>query len=73
VSVNRLTALLSKLGYVYPYHQAIGFYLEKAGSYRDAQVTLLERIEMSFDFYLTHQMKETEYSPRWRLYYPKGL
>jgi len=73
VSVNRLTALLSKLGYIYPYHQAIGFYLERAGSYRDAQVTLLERIEMNFDFYLTHQMKETEYSPRWRLYYPKGL
>jgi hypothetical protein len=72
VSINVLAAALDKLGYVYPYHQVIGFYLERAG-YRPAQLDLLRRFPMEFDFYLTHGMKETEYVKDWRLYIPKGF
>jgi hypothetical protein len=70
VSVNRLTATLQKLKYVYPYHQAIGFYLQRAG-YKESSLDLLRRFPMDFDFYLAHGMKETEFDPSWRLHIPK--
>lgn len=72
VSVNKLNAMLTRLEFVYPYHQAIGFYMEKAG-YREAQLDLLRKRGFSHDFYLTYNMKEMEYAPDWRLYYPKGF
>lgn len=73
VSINKLCAILRKIKYIYPYHQAIGFYLERAGVYREPQIKLLKRFDFEYDFYMTHQMKETEYSKEWRLYYPKGF
>lgn len=73
VSINRLCAFLKKLDYVYPYHQAIGFYMEKTGAYSERQLSLLERFATNYDFYLTHQIGDKEYSKRWRLYYPRGL
>lgn len=73
VSINKLSAMLQKLNYIYPYHQAIGFYLERAGVYREAQIRLLKKFNFEYDFYMTHQMEKTEYSKEWRLYYPKGF
>jgi hypothetical protein len=72
LSVNRLAAVLQKLAYVYPYHQAIGFYLERAG-YRRSSLDLLRRFPIEFDFYLTHQMGDTDYIKDWRLHVPKGF
>jgi hypothetical protein len=71
VSVNAMGAMLRKLHFAYPYHQAIGFYLERAG-YR-ANVVELMRLDMPFDFYLTHDMGEASYVSRWRLHVPKGF
>lgn len=71
-SVNKLVATLRKLNYTYPYHQAIGFYLERAG-YKSSQVGLLRQFDRDFDFYLTHQMRQTDYSREWRLFIPKGF
>jgi len=73
VSINKLTAMLRKLNYIYPYHQAIGFYLQQSGVYKESQIELLKQFEFKYDFYLTHEMKETEYSKEWRLYYPRGF
>jgi len=73
VSINRLTAMLKKLDYVYPYHQAIGFYLERSGVYDESSIRLLRKIKMSHDFYLAHGMKDPEYSKEWRLFFPQGL
>ena len=63
---------LKKLGHLYPYHQAIGFYLERAG-YDERALDLARRPGLEFDFYLTHGMKDTEFSRDWRLWYPRGL
>jgi len=73
VSVNKLVGMLKKIDYLDPYHQAIGFCLEKAGGYRDSQIALLKEIEQAYDFYLTYQMKDKDYSSRWRLFFPKGF
>jgi predicted transcriptional regulator of viral defense system len=73
VSVNKLASFLKKMDYVYPYHQAIGFYLERSGAYKDSQINLLRKFEIRFDFYLTYQMNEMSYSKDWRLYYPKDF
>lgn len=72
ISVNTLLATLKKLDYVYPYHQAIGFYMERAG-YEQSRTERLLRLGISLDFYLAHGIKDRDYDPRWRLFYPKGF
>lgn len=71
-SVNRLRAYLKKADYIYPYHQAIGFYLERAG-YAENVLRLMDNFPQKYDFYLTHNMKNKNYSERWKLYYPASL
>jgi len=72
VSVNKLTAYLRRLRYVYPYHQAIGFYMERAG-YEEPLLSLLEDFPVEHNFYLQHGMKSRVLNKRWRLYVPKGF
>jgi hypothetical protein len=72
VSINRLSAILKRLNYIYPYHQVIGFYLEKAG-YSESQLAFMERQGKDFDFYLDYGLQNPVYSKRWRLYIPQGF
>lgn len=72
-SVNKLLSYLKKMNFTYPYHQAIGFYLERSGRYEETQISLFREIGMDFDFYLTHKMVETDYVKEWRLFVPKGF
>lgn len=72
-SVNRLASYLRKLNFTYPYHQAIGYYLERSGKCSTAQLDLLRQFEIEYDFYLAHKMGETEYIPQWHLFVPKGF
>jgi hypothetical protein len=73
VSVNKLVSYLKKLNYTYPYHQAIGYYLSRAGVYKQSQIDLLKQLPIDFDFYLTYQMKNPDYNEEWRLFIPKGF
>jgi hypothetical protein len=73
VSLNKLSATLKKMEFVYPYEQAIGFYLEHSGAYEKSRVELFRAHKFDLNFYLTYAMKKTEYSPRWRLFFPAGL
>jgi hypothetical protein len=73
ISVSLLAEMLSNLQYKYPYHQAMGFYLERTGAYSDPEIALFRATKTDYDFYLTHNMKMTTYSEKWRLYYPSDL
>jgi hypothetical protein len=72
ISVGTLLATLKKLDYVYPYHQAIGFYMQRAG-FSLNQYERLKRLGTDYDFYLAYGIKEKEYDPDWRLFFPKSL
>jgi predicted transcriptional regulator of viral defense system len=72
VSVGLLVATLRKLEYTYPFHQAIGFYMQRAG-YPESKYKRLKEFGQSFDFYLSYGMKDPEYVPDWRIYVPRGL
>lgn len=72
ISVNKIAAFLTKMDFIYPYHQAVGFYLEQAG-YTGNLLDLLRRKPMEYDFYLDYDMGEMDYSDHWKIYYPKGM
>lgn len=72
VSVNKINAMLKQLDYIYPYHQAIGLYMEKAG-YSEKQLNLLKKNPIELNFYLANNMKNPLYSDEWKIYYPREL
>ncbi len=71
LDVKKMISYLDQLDYIYPYHQAVGFYLEKAGY--DAKSLQLFDKGKDFDFYLTYNIRNKAFSERWKLYYPKGI
>jgi predicted transcriptional regulator of viral defense system len=73
VSISTLVATLKKLDYVYPYHQAVGFYMERAG-YAEGQLKKLMKPGLKFDFYLAHKLlAKKKYDPKWRIFYSGRL
>lgn len=68
---NKLKAYFNQMGFIYPYHQLIGFYLEQA-SYPESTLKLFEET-MDLNFYLTYNMKNPQFNERWKLFYPRGL
>jgi hypothetical protein len=72
VSVSTLLVVLKKLDYKYPYHQPIGFYMQRAG-YESSRYERLRKLPTDLDFYLAHGVGEKQYDEYWRLFYPKGF
>jgi len=73
LSINKLASILFKLNFIYPYHQAIGFYLEKSEAYKDKQIDIMREKPKIYKFYLTYNMSDKEYSEEWCLFYPKNF
>ncbi len=71
VSVIKIKSIIKRLGYKYPYHQLIGFYMERA-EFDEKKIKIIEEIPIHNDFYLIHGKNEM-YSSRWRLHYPNAL
>jgi hypothetical protein len=72
VSVSRLTSLLDKFDYTYPYHQSIGFYLKRA-KYSEEDQLLAKAKGVTFNFYLSHGLRNPSFDPEWRIYFPQSL
>lgn len=73
LSVNKLCSYLKKIAPIYPYHQCIGFYMDKTGLYKPKQLELVQKFEKKNKFYLSYGMQKMEYSEKWMLFYPKGF
>jgi predicted transcriptional regulator of viral defense system len=73
LSLLRLVEYLSQLDYKYPYHQAIGFYLDQTGHFSEDQLKPLKQFGLNHNFYLSHAMKETSFNEDWRIYYPQEM
>lgn len=71
INLDKLKSYLEKLNYLYPYDQAIGFYLTRAG-YKKRESRIFKR-ESIFDFYLIHGEQDLEYNAEWKIYYPAEL
>lgn len=72
ISTGALFSMLETLQFVYPYHQAVGFYLQRAG-YAGAELRRLRTAPRRFKFYLTHRMADPSFDPEWRVFYPADL
>lgn len=73
VSVGKLVEVLREMNYVYPYHQAVGFYLERSGTGKKSDLRQLREMPMEHDFYLDYNMGETRYSQDWRIHVPRDM
>ncbi len=71
VNIKKMHEILLKLDYIYPHHQAIGFYLEKAG-YSEKDLSFFD-YNKNLRFFIQRELKEKnrKYSERWNLFYPE--
>jgi hypothetical protein len=72
VYLPRFLETLKALNYVYPYHQAIGFYLQHAG-FPARQLDFLRELGTTFRFYLGYGKVERGFDEYWCVYYPISL
>jgi len=71
-SAVRIAEYLKRLDYIYPYHQAIGFLLEKAG-HSEKELSLFEEMGTGNRFYLDYEIADRSFSQRWNLIYPSAF
>ncbi|WP_127131198.1 hypothetical protein [Pseudoflavitalea rhizosphaerae] len=57
---------------IYPYEQAIGFYLQRAG-FPDAVLKPWMPAKDALDFYLDYQIEDRRYDKTWKIFYPSSL
>ncbi len=72
VQVRTLVATLQELDHAYPYHQAIGFLMERAG-YPESSLQAVRELGLDWNFHLTHGAQNATLDARWRVYVPQGL
>ena len=73
MSTNKLVALLKQLQFVYPYHQAIGFLMDRSKSYSETALKMIRALGVTKNFYLDRAMNNPDYDSTWKIYFPKGM
>ena len=73
VSIKVLTSYLRRLNFTYPYHQSIGYYMQRSEKYSHSQLDAIRDFGLAYDFYLDYGMKRTKYVDEWRLHVPHGF
>jgi predicted transcriptional regulator of viral defense system len=68
----KLAQYLVDLDYVYPFHQAVGWYMTKAG-YSEDQMRGIKAQPLVRRFYLTHKMETPAFNDNWQIYVPSNL
>lgn len=72
IDFPKMLSILSILDYRYPYHQSLGFYLQRAGA-SDDMLNQLRQRGLRFDFYLDYSIASPSYDESWRVFYPPGI
>ena len=72
VSVKKIIKTLKQLDYKYPYHQSIGFLMERSG-FKKRDYNQLKDLGLDFDFYLNYFIKNKKFDANWKLYYPREI
>jgi hypothetical protein len=72
LSTNKFMSILKALDFIYPYHQAIGFYLEKAG-YQGKLLQIIAEIPRIYNFYLDYDISNKQLDGKWKVWYPKEM
>lgn len=72
LDASKLQNYLQQLNFIYPYHQAIGFYMESTG-YRKEDWELFLKMPQTINFYLDYNMQEKVLLEKWKLYIPAAV
>lgn len=72
VSTQKLFDYLRKINYAYPYHQSIGFFLDKAGFEKKDTDPFCE-LPISVNFYAAYAIDSPLFCEKWRVFYPKDI
>lgn len=67
-----LSQYLAKLDFVYLYHQAIGWYMQKAG-YSQKQLKNIRSRPRLRHFYLTHKIHTPVFDSEWQIFVPSHM
>ncbi|MBN1698720.1 MAG: hypothetical protein JW881_14490 [Spirochaetales bacterium] len=72
INSSKLLSIFNTLNYRYPYHQSLGFYLERAGAKREILDKLKEK-GLKYKFYLDYSIFKPGFDESWRVFYPLGI
>lgn len=69
---TKMNSYLNDLDYTYPYHQLVGFYLDKTGFNQSDLKPFLNKVS-DFKFYMTYNLSNKKLNSKWNIYYPEGI
>lgn len=72
IDFEKMINYLDIMNYKYPYHQSLGFYLERAGA-AASDLELFSSRGINFSFYLDYSMASTGFDESWRIFFPLGI